>query len=187
MINSSTLAPYRLEICIDSWESVLAAAAAYEPYRKSRTYSGTQDFGHGGVLKIEMRLEMCSALGLDGLTPSLALCALTHERFPWLEQNVMIRPRSGDFCYTAKEVDQMEREIQTLKPLASGFVFGALKPSTAPAGTSAEGSVAIDLETCQRLLGESRLELRGIRELTIYRLSRDVMLKMGRATCGVRS
>ncbi|KNG44347.1 copper homeostasis protein [Stemphylium lycopersici] len=38
----------------------------------------------------------------------------------------MIRPRGGDFNYSAEEFVQMKEEMNMLKPLASGFVFGIL-------------------------------------------------------------
>ncbi len=38
----------------------------------------------------------------------------------------MLRPRAGDFCYSAEEVAVMERDVANLLPWVDGFVFGIL-------------------------------------------------------------
>src|SRR3546814_6180237 len=55
------------------------------------------------------RIELCSALGLGGLTPSPGLIALAVAQA--LPCRAMIRPRPGDFTYDAAEITQMERDI----------------------------------------------------------------------------
>lgn len=72
------------------------------------------------------RIELCSALGLGGLTPSAALVqrarATTH--LPIL---MMLRPREGGFCYSAAEFAQMALDLKFgLAAGVDGFVFGCL-------------------------------------------------------------
>lgn len=72
------------------------------------------------------RIELCSRLDLDGLTPDRKLIkqVINHLRIP---VKVMIRPRPGDFIYTADELSIMKDEIQFCKQAgAQGVVFGIL-------------------------------------------------------------
>ena len=73
------------------------------------------------------RIELCSALSVGGLTPSYGL---TKHVFTTtlLQVMVLIRPREGDFVYTAREVQVMEQDILALRSLCTGLVFGALTP-----------------------------------------------------------
>jgi copper homeostasis protein len=45
-----------------------------------------------------------------------------------LQIMTLIRPREGNFVYTDGEVQVMEQDIHALRPMCSGFVFGALTP-----------------------------------------------------------
>ena len=92
-----------LEICVDNPQSITAAA------------TGGAD-----------RLELCSALGVGGLTPSPAL--IDHALQSGLPVHAMIRPRDGDFEYSETELQLMESEIRycATKGL-SGVVFGATR------------------------------------------------------------
>ncbi|XP_014555167.1 hypothetical protein COCVIDRAFT_103201 [Bipolaris victoriae FI3] len=86
------------------------------------------------------RIELCTSYPFGGITPSLS--TLSHVRSATrLPITVMIRPRGGDFIYTASEYSTMESEIASLKDLADGFVFGILDK---------EGRV--DEERCKRLV-----------------------------------
>ncbi|RIA46866.1 copper homeostasis protein CutC [Hephaestia caeni] len=92
-----------LEICVDSMASLEAAR------------DGDAD-----------RIELCSALGLGGLTPSSGLIALAAAQ-P-LPCRAMIRPRPGDFTYDATEIAQMERDIDHVAAAGlAGVVFGATR------------------------------------------------------------
>lgn len=72
------------------------------------------------------RIELCAALDLGGLTPSVGLYQEVRDatRLPVV---VMIRPRPGDFVYSPYEFRVMARDIDAFRPLQpDGFVFGAL-------------------------------------------------------------
>src|SRR5438552_4519835 len=74
------------------------------------------------------RFELCSALALGGLTPSLGLLAALKAELP---QPVMfmVRPREGGMAYTEGEFAVMERDaILALEAGADGLVFGFLTP-----------------------------------------------------------
>lgn len=72
------------------------------------------------------RIELCCALELGGLTPSLGLvqAARAATRLPLM---VMVRPRMGGFCYSAGEFDAMQRDAAALLAAgADGLVCGFL-------------------------------------------------------------
>jgi copper homeostasis protein len=72
------------------------------------------------------RIELCSALALGGLTPSLGLLigARRATRLPIMAMN---RPRAGGFCYTESEFSVMCRDADlALAHGADGLVFGCL-------------------------------------------------------------
>jgi copper homeostasis protein len=72
------------------------------------------------------RLELCSALELGGLTPSLGLVetALAASPIPVV---TMLRPRAGGFRYNSHEFAAMQRDAERFLDLgASGVVFGVL-------------------------------------------------------------
>jgi len=86
------------------------------------------------------RVELCSALFLGGLTPSMGtiLEAKARLKIPIV---AMIRPRGGGFCYTDVEMAVMERDTVVAREQgADGIVFGIL---------NADGS--IDEERCRRI------------------------------------
>lgn len=94
-----------IEVCLDSAESAQAAA------------DGGAD-----------RVELCASLVEGGITPSAGMIAATRQQID-VGLQVMIRPRGGDFCYSASEVDGMLHDIEVARDLgADGVVLGALTP-----------------------------------------------------------
>lgn len=74
------------------------------------------------------RIELCSDLANDGLTPSFALMqkACSGLSIPVM---VMVRPRAGNFVHTKVEIELMKKAIdQAKKAGAYGVVFGLLLP-----------------------------------------------------------
>ncbi len=74
------------------------------------------------------RIELCSELSVGGLTPSPELMKKTCATLK-IPVMVMIRPRAGNFIYSAEETDRMKNEIDLAKKAgAAGVVFGLLAP-----------------------------------------------------------
>ncbi len=72
------------------------------------------------------RIELCSRLDLDGLTPEreLILNAMNTLNIPI---KVMLRPRHGNFVYNEDEIINMEKEIDFCKKIGvNAIVFGVL-------------------------------------------------------------
>lgn len=87
------------------------------------------------------RLELNSAMPLGGLTPSLGLIVEVKRRVS-LPVMVMIRPRSGGFCYCDADFDVMKRDVElAIAHGADGIVCGVLNP---------DGN--IDLPRCRQLV-----------------------------------
>ncbi|OLF17441.1 copper homeostasis protein CutC [Actinophytocola xanthii] len=89
------------------------------------------------------RIELCAALGDGGLTPSAGLIEQAVASAGRTEVHVLVRPRPGDFRYTANEVAVMRRDIALARELgAAGVVFGVLN-----AGGGVDDACADLLET----------------------------------------
>lgn len=72
------------------------------------------------------RIELCSELAVGGVTPSYGLIkkVTSHLTIP---THVLIRPRSGDFCYSPTEFDIMKHDIELCKYFkCKGIVSGVL-------------------------------------------------------------
>ncbi len=73
------------------------------------------------------RVELCSALFLGGLTPSIGTIQEAKRRLK-IPVIAMVRPRAGGFCYTDAEFATMERDAAAaIDAGAEGVVFGILK------------------------------------------------------------
>ena len=75
------------------------------------------------------RIELCTALELDGLTPTREeICqAETMCHAAGVVVHMLIRSREGDFVYSEAEAEQMAGEIiMALEEGADGIVIGAL-------------------------------------------------------------
>ncbi|GAB3120956.1 copper homeostasis protein CutC [Glaciibacter psychrotolerans] len=77
------------------------------------------------------RVELCSALGVGGLTPSIGIIESTVETAaaagkPGFVQ-VLVRPRPGGFVYSSAEIDTTVRDIRAARHAGvGGVVVGAL-------------------------------------------------------------
>jgi copper homeostasis protein len=75
------------------------------------------------------RIELCDNLDEGGTTPGGGLVAAIVERIR-LPVFVLIRPRAGDFVYSASEFDVMIRDIELTRTMGiTGIVTGALDAS----------------------------------------------------------
>ncbi|KAA6337605.1 Copper homeostasis protein CutC [termite gut metagenome] len=94
---------YKVEICANSAESCVAAQT-------------------GGA----WRVELCAGIPEGGTTPSYGEIVTARELIT-IKLHVIIRPRGGDFLYTAAEMKSMERDISMACDAgADGVVFGCL-------------------------------------------------------------
>ncbi|MBB6143927.1 copper homeostasis protein [Silvibacterium bohemicum] len=72
------------------------------------------------------RIELCTALIEDGLTPSHGLVQVALNSCS-LPIHILLRPRAGDFEYSDAEFSVMKEDLVHLKKLGvSGFVIGIL-------------------------------------------------------------
>lgn len=100
--------PILIEVCANSIASALAGQS-------------------GGAA----RIELCSALSEGGITPSAATIEQAREQLQ-IPLHVLIRPRSGDFCYDQCEFATMLRDIEFCKRAGvNGIVIGMLQPDGA--------------------------------------------------------
>ena len=95
--------PIIVEICVDSIDSAVAAERG-EAHR----------------------VELCSNLLEGGTTPSVGLIATIRQNIR-IGLHVIIRPRGGDFFYSADEFECMKRDVLVAKQSgADGVVLGIL-------------------------------------------------------------
>jgi len=70
------------------------------------------------------RIELCSSLIHGGLTPEINL--MKHASHAEIPVRVMIRPKSGNFHYSFKDLRQMKNDIDIVRSFGfEGVVFGA--------------------------------------------------------------
>ena len=72
------------------------------------------------------RIELCSELGVGGVTPSLGLLRAVRAAIT-IPVHVLIRPRSGDFMYSDLEFEIMKTDILQCREMGyEGVVSGVL-------------------------------------------------------------
>jgi len=112
----------KLEICANSYQSAINAEKA-----------GADS------------IELCIELSVGGITPSYGLLKKISESIT-IPVNILIRPRSGDFCYTVAEFLFMKENIKLCKELGfHGIVSGILNPDN-----------TIDIERTKELIAVSK-------------------------------
>ena len=142
---------YILECCVDSVESALEAQK-------------------GGA----NRVELCSALVIGGLSPSVALFEKVKQVLN-IKIHVLLRPRFGDFCYTDYEHEIIKEEVRKFRELgADGVVIGTLKPD----GTlnmeqmkelvEEAGTMSITLHRAFDMCKDPMKTLKDVKELDIH-------------------
>lgn len=73
------------------------------------------------------RIELCAALSVGGLTPSRGFMA--HAGRSPIPVHALIRPRTGDFAFTADDLRVMVDDVRTARSAGlAGVVIGALQP-----------------------------------------------------------
>ena len=93
-----------LEVCVDSVFGFNAAVA-------------------GGA----DRIELCSSLGVGGLTPSPGFIAYAAKSKT--VSRVMVRPRVGNYVFSEDEIDMQRRDIDLVRSAGlAGVVIGASRP-----------------------------------------------------------
>lgn len=96
---------FKLEICVDSFESAMNAQLA-----------GAD------------RIELCDNLAEGGTTPSAGMIHCVRDNLK-AGLHVIIRPRGGDFLYSPQEFEIMLKDIELCRKAgADGVVTGVLKP-----------------------------------------------------------
>jgi len=102
------------------------------------------------------RIELCAALDVGGLTPSMGLAAFAVSL--GIRVRVMIRPRAGNFVFDADAERVMREDIARMLALGvEGVVLGAARPDG-----------RLDVEMLGRLISVARAE--GARGLTLHRV-----------------
>jgi len=92
-----------LEICANSYESAINAQNAKAD-----------------------RIELCTELSIGGITPSYGLMKKIAAEIT-IPVNILIRPRSGNFCYSDDEFELMKNNINLCKELGfNAIVSGVL-------------------------------------------------------------
>jgi copper homeostasis protein len=91
------------------------------------------------------RIELCDNPGEGGTTPSFGTLEIVRQALS-MDVYAMIRPRGGDFAYSAYEYHAMKRDIEMCKRASlDGVVLGILKPD----GT-------IDVDRSRKLIEAAR-------------------------------
>ncbi|ELU10606.1 hypothetical protein CAPTEDRAFT_110971 [Capitella teleta] len=120
-----------IEICVHSKDDFYVFSSV------SKAWEGGAD-----------RIELCSHMEQDGLTPSVRHIELARDAFKNRSGLlVMVRPIGGDFFYTPDEIALMEQQIKdAAKAGADGVVIGVLDEKTS----------AVHRTYSERLIGKAR-------------------------------
>ena len=107
------------------------------------------------------RIELCDNLAQGGTTPSLGVLdhalAYAHERGAAVM--CMVRPRKGDFVYSAEELSIMEEDACIAAERGSdGIVLGCLQ--------GVPGNYEVDAKTCARIISAAE-KAAGARRLDV--------------------
>lgn len=91
------------------------------------------------------RVELCDNPAEGGTTPSFGVMEIVRQALG-IDVYAMIRPRGGDFIYSAYEYHAMKRDIEMCKRASmDGVVFSILKPDR-----------TLDKERCKKLIAAAR-------------------------------
>ena len=119
------------------------------------------------------RIEICSNLNLDGLTPSRELVRKLTKTLK-IPIKVMIRPKAGDFCYGRYEIKKMFEDIAYFRSLdVYGVVLGVLNDNNTVdinltnkfVNTAGELEVTFHkaIDSCDNILEELRMIIKNTR------------------------
>lgn len=98
------------------------------------------------------RIELCDNLAVGGTTPSFGVieAAVSYAHDRGARVMCMVRPRGGDFVYSAGEVEMMEADARIALALgADGIVLGCLAPD-------ADGDLDLDVAALERICAIAR-------------------------------
>jgi len=123
------------------------------------------------------RIEICSNLNLDGLTPSRELVRKLTKTLK-IPIKVMIRPKAGDFCYGRYEIKEMFEDIAYFRSLdVYGVVLGVLNDNNTVdinltnKLVKAAGKLDVTfhkaIDSCDNILEELRMIINNTRVSTI--------------------
>jgi copper homeostasis protein len=117
------------------------------------------------------RVELNSALSLGGISPSIGAVRLVKKA--GIRSMVMIRPRGGDFCYSAAEFETMKADALALREEGvEGAVVGILSPGG-----------AVDRERCRELMeilgGMETVFHKAFDETADWRAALDSLIDLG--------
>lgn len=100
------------------------------------------------------RVELCAGIPEGGTTPSYGEIKVARKMLTRTRLHVIIRPRGGDFLYSALELEKMGQDIDLCRSMGvDGVVFGCL---------TADGD--LDVEANKRLARRA-----GTMSLTFHR------------------
>ncbi len=95
--------PFLIEVCVENTDGLVVA----------------QEAGAD-------RIELCASLLEGGLTPSLGMVEVALARAT-IPVHVIVRPRGGDFLYSAIELEAMLADVRQLRAMGvAGVVVGCL-------------------------------------------------------------